>query len=99
VTFYLLQYHPPRQGFADSQTREESAIIAEHFEYLSRLHEAGIVTFAGRVEDARFGLALLACENLAAAERLAAADPAVKGQLFRAEVLPFRLALPPDGAD
>jgi uncharacterized protein YciI len=99
VTRFLLQYQPPRDGFAESLTREESTLIAAHFDYLGGLYEAGIVTLAGRVEDGRFGLALLTCENLAAAKKLAAADPAVKGRLFRIEVFPFRLALPPDGAD
>ncbi len=99
MNYYLLKYHPPRSGFAESQTDAESAIIAEHFEYLCRLHEEGIVAFAGRVEDARFGLALLRCESQADAEKLAAVDPAVTGQVFRAEVLPFSLALPPERAD
>jgi hypothetical protein len=51
------------------------------------------------VEDARFGLALLKCENLAAAKELTAADPAVKSQVFRAEIFPFSLALPSESPD
>jgi uncharacterized protein YciI len=86
-------YYPPRNEFATNQTTEESAAIGRHFEYLKDLHARKIVHMAGRVEDARFGICLLSVENEAQAQRIMRDDPAVTAGVFKAELLPFLLAL------
>jgi len=90
---YLIMYHPPREGFAENATPEESAIIEKHFAYLAGLHKKGQLLMAGRIADARFGIALLEVENEAQAQELMKNDPAVAGGVFTGELLPFRMAL------
>ncbi|HEX2897022.1 MAG TPA: YciI family protein [candidate division Zixibacteria bacterium] len=91
---YLLMYYPPRKDFINNQTKEESDAIGRHFLYLKGLHEKKIVLMAGRVEDARFGMALLAVESEKEALDIMKNDPAVKAVVFRAELLPFIVAIP-----
>ena len=43
---YLIMYRPPRDGFAENTTPEESAEVMKHFEYLKQLHAEKIVLFA-----------------------------------------------------
>ena len=43
---YLIMYRPPRDGFAENATPEESAEVMKHFEYLKQLHAEKIVLFA-----------------------------------------------------
>ena len=89
----LIMYRPPRDGFAENATPEESAKVMKHFEYLKQLHVEKVVLMAGRVEDARFGIALLETETRQAAQEIMNNDPAVKAKVFQAELLPFSLAL------
>ncbi len=90
---YLIMYCPPRDGFAENATPEESAEVMKHFEYLKQLHAEKVVLFAGRIEDARFGIALLETEAEQEAQQIMNDDPAVKAKIFTAELLPFSLAL------
>ncbi len=91
--FYLLMYYPPRKDFATNHTSEESDAVGRHFLYLKDFHEKKTVLMAGRVDDARFGMALLAVENEGEAKEIMQNDPAVKAKVFSAELLPFKLAL------
>ena len=90
---YLIMYRPPRDGFAENATPEESAEVMKHFEYLKALNVKKTVLFAGRVNDARFGIALLETETEQDARDILDNDPAVKSKVFTAELLPFGLAL------
>ena len=90
---YLIMYRPPRDGFAENATPEESAKVMEHFEYLKQLHAKKIVLMAGRTEDARFGIALPKTETEQEAQEILDNDPAVKAKVFTADLLPFSLAL------
>jgi len=91
---YLLMYYPPREDFVNNQTNEESEAIGRHFMYLKELHEKKVVQMAGRVDDARFGIALLEVKNPEEAEQILKNDPAVMAGVFKAELLPFLVALP-----
>jgi len=86
-------YRPPRDGFAENATPEESAEVIKHFEYLKALNAKKTVLFAGRVNDASFGIALLETETEQEAQGILDNDPAVKANVFTAELLPFSLAL------
>lgn len=90
---YLIMYHPPRDGFAENATPEESTVVMKHFEYLKQLHAEKVVLIAGRTEDARFGIALIETESEEKAREILDDDPAVKAKVFTAELLPFSLAL------
>lgn len=90
---FLIMYRPPRDGFAENATPEESAEVTKHFEYLKALNVIKTVLFAGRVNDARFGIALLETDTEQEAQKIMNDDPAVKAKVFTAELLPFSLAL------
>ena len=90
---YLIIYHPPREGFVENATDEKSAEVSKHFEYLKLLNAERVVLFAGRVNDARFGIALLETETEQEAQGILDNDPAVISRVFTAELLPFSLAL------
>ena len=90
---YLIMYRPPRNGFAENATPEESAEVMKHFEYLKAQNVKKTVLIAGRVNDARFGIALLETETEQEAQQIMNDDPAVIAKVFTAELLPFSLAL------
>ena len=93
MTHYLIMYRPPRPDFTATVTEEEQAHLEDHFAYLRNLQLEGRVLFAGRVEDARFGIALICADDEAQAETIMKEDPAVSAGVFTAELLPFRLSL------
>lgn len=90
---FLIIYRPPREGFAENATPEESAEVEKHFYFLKKLNAEKIALFVGRVEDASFGIALLETENEEKARDILKNDPAVKSKVFTAELWPFRLAI------
>jgi uncharacterized protein YciI len=71
----------------------EDALVDAHFAYLSGLHADGVVRYAGRCEDATFGLILFDAPDAEAARAVMDGDPAVREGLFSAELHAFRTAL------
>ncbi len=92
VEHYLIMYHPPRAGFAEDITSEEQAVVDRHFQYLTLLASKGVLKFAGRPTNARFGIALLQVDSSVQAEDMMQADPAIAEGLFRGELLPFQVS-------
>lgn len=90
---YLIIYRPPREGFAENATPEENAIIERHVAFLQKMEDEGKLIVAGRIEDARFGIAVIETDNENEAKKIMNNDPAVKEGVFSGELLPFRLAL------
>lgn len=90
---FIIMYYPPRGDFLNNQTARESEAIGRHFQYLKALHEKKTVLMAGRVDDARFGIALLAVKDENEASEIMKNDPAVAAGVFKAELLPFQVAL------
>jgi uncharacterized protein YciI len=71
-------------------TEFESRIVSEHFDYLKRLTEDGVVILAGRTQNTDysiFGIVLLKAETIEAAREIMLNDPAVKNNVFRAELV------------
>jgi uncharacterized protein YciI len=82
----------PSQG----PTPDEGRIIGEHFTYLERLTQEGVVHLAGRTltdDYAGFGITIFEAESQQAAEKIVRDDPAVAQRVMRAELYPFRAAL------
>jgi uncharacterized protein YciI len=71
----------------------EESLVDAHFEYLEDLHRRGVVRYAGRCEDATFGLILFEAPDEEAARAVMHGDPAVSDGLFAAELHAFRTAL------
>ena len=93
---YLYRIQPVRNGFLIESTPEEDVIVAEHFQYLQRLTEKGIVLLAGRTlntDASSFGIVVFEAESEDAARELVRNDPAVRASVFRAELFPYRVAL------
>ena len=87
---------------ADGPTEAEAAVVQDHFGYLSRLTDEGVVKMAGRTDTTgpeSFGIVVFEAEDEESARAIMAADPAVAKHVMEAEFLPFRIALfgtPPD---
>jgi uncharacterized protein YciI len=75
-------------------TERENAIAAEHFAYLQRATEAGIVLLAGRAQDGIGpALVILEADSEAEAQQFMEGDPFVAHGLMRARLHPYRAAL------
>jgi uncharacterized protein YciI len=90
---FLYMVRPPRPTFPADGTPEELEAVGEHFQYLKQMLEAGTLYLAGRREDAEFGIAVFKADDLAAAQEIAANDPAIVRGVFTVEVWPFQVAL------
>ncbi len=69
-------------------TESESRIVSEHFNYLKRLTEDGVVILAGRTQNtdySSFGIVLLKAETVEAAREIMLNDPAVKNITIQSE--------------
>ncbi len=93
---YLYRIQPIREGSLIESTPDEDRIVTEHFHYLRRLMEEGIILLAGRTlntDPSSFGIVIFEAESEDAARELMRNDPAVKASVFRAELFPYRVAL------
>jgi uncharacterized protein YciI len=104
TSHFLLRLIPPRPTFAADMTEAEAAVMAEHAAYWAGHMGRGTVVAFGPVADPAgfWGLAVLETESRAAAELLAAADPAItSGTMARFELhdMPNAAARPLAGHD
>ena len=93
---YIYKIQPVRPAMLVASWPEEDVVIEEHFLYLQKLTEQGVVQLAGRtlVTDSRsFGIVIFEAESDEAAEKIVQNDPAVQKRMMRAEWFPFRVAL------
>jgi uncharacterized protein YciI len=77
-------------------TAEEEVIVGEHFSYLERLTQEGVVLLAGRTlnkDYSTFGIIIFHASSEQAARQIVENDPAVKNRIMRAELYPYRIAL------
>ncbi|MHA2067383.1 MAG: YciI family protein [Candidatus Thorarchaeota archaeon] len=68
-------------------------IVGDHFEYLLDLQRKGDLIMAGRFNDVLIGLAVLEVDTHERAMEIMLNDPAVKANVFHAEIYPWRIAL------
>lgn len=94
---FLYRIQPVRHDMLTKGANEvESHIISEHFNYLKRLAEGGVVILAGRTQTtdySSFGIVLLRAETIEEAREVMLNDPAVKNNVFRAELYPYKTSL------
>jgi uncharacterized protein len=75
-------------------TPQEDAIITQHSDYLADLSRRGTVIFYGRTlttGEATFGLIVFSAASAEDAQKIMAADPAVRQGVMRGECYPFRV--------
>ena len=88
---YMIIYRPPRSDFWTTLTEDEKTTVEAHFYWLQELYDQGIVKFAGRSDDATFGVAIVVAESMEDAERIMKASPAYTSGMYSGEVRPHRL--------
>jgi uncharacterized protein YciI len=97
VSHYLYKLQTTRpEMLAQGATPDEAAVVSRHFAYLERLTGEGVVVLAGRTlntDATAFGLVILRADSEEAARNLMLDDPAVKHDVMRAELYPYRIAL------
>lgn len=95
MALYLYRIEPARAGLPDAPTEDEQRLVGEHFAYLSRAYESGVVQWVGRTLTApHLGLALFEAEDDSRASAFVASDPAVSAGVFSGRAQPFRDVLP-----
>jgi len=80
----------------DDPTDDEGRIISEHFSYLENLKRDGVLILAGRTlntDTSSHGIVVFNAASELAARKILSEDPAVKNNIFRAELFPYRVAL------
>jgi uncharacterized protein YciI len=83
-----------RPAHPDAQAGEEDkARIVQHFEYWKDLQGRGKLILAGVATDDASEIAILEVGDPVEAERLVAGDPGVRGNVYLAELHPFRITL------
>jgi uncharacterized protein YciI len=87
---FLLKLFAPRPTFHLDITEEEMAVMRVHAQYWRNLLDKGVAIAFGPVLDPKesWGVALFYAEDQAAAEEIAAEDPASKAGM-RLEVYPM----------
>ena len=98
---FLYKIQPVRpELLTTGPTSDEKEIIAQHFTYVKTLEERGVVILAGRTlntDSTSFGIVIFNSESTEAADQIVHEDPAVKNNVFRGEVFPYRIALIKEG--
>ena len=97
---YVYRLIAPRPTFATDMTEAEHATLTEHGRYWSKLMKDGKALAFGPVNDpaGSYGLGILLAEDLAQAQALRDADPAVTSDHgLRAEIAPMLRLVTPGG--
>ncbi len=96
-SLFIYKIQPVRPEMLSlGSTPDEARIVGEHFDYLQRLTEQGVVSLAGRTlttDYGSFGIIIFTAESEEAARRIVREDPAVRQRIMRAELYPFRIGL------
>lgn len=94
---YLYKIQPTRHDMLkEGLTPEEEEIMREHFAYLLRLTEEGVMILVGRTlttDEDSMGIAIFKAHSDEEARALMNKDPAVSKGVMHAKLFPFRIAL------
>jgi uncharacterized protein YciI len=93
---FLLRIEPTRAGFTlQNMTAEEGRLAGQHVQYLMSLLDSGKLSLGAQVLDPKglWGIVIVNAPDRETARALLDADPMVKANMFRGEVLPLRVVL------
>ena len=90
---FMVMLIPCRDDFWQTLSAEEQVVIRAHFEAMVALHDEGTLEFAGRDQDAKFGVAICCGDSEQHVRDALGKTPAIAGGLLRIEVSPYKLAL------
>ena len=91
---FLLRIAPTRTGFTlQNMSTEEARLATKHVQYLNSLLESGKLSLAAQVFDPKefWGIVIVNAPDRETARELLDADPMVKANMFRGDVLPLRV--------
>jgi uncharacterized protein len=96
---WLYRIVPTRPEMVTAPTADEQRIVGDHFQYLVRLKERGILIVAGRTQEeaGTFGITIFEADDQAAARAVMDDDPAVAAGVFAASLHPYAVAVARDG--
>jgi uncharacterized protein YciI len=81
------------QVFMASAGERETAVVAEHWEFLLDLNRRGSLVFAGRCFDGPFGIIVFEAADDEEAAAITGSDPSVVAGVQQAELHPFKVGL------
>jgi uncharacterized protein YciI len=90
---YIYLIHPLRHEFFENPTPREEQMMGEHYRYLKKATEEGVVLLAGPCLDETFGVVIFEAANEEAARSFMLNDPSVENNVMMAELHPLRIAL------
>ena len=100
MTPFVYRLLPPRPDFMTTMSEDERATMLAHADYWRRQMQAGRILAFGPVADPiePYGIGIVLVEDLAEAEALRAADPAVLSPHgLRTEIVPMVRLVTPRG--
>lgn len=90
--YYLVELHGTREGWPDNMTKEEEAVLGEHFVYLKELTAKGKVLMAGPVWG-KFGLVVLKVQSEVDLKGIMDQEPSVLRKVHTYSSSPMVVAL------
>ena len=90
---YIYLLHPLRDGFFETPTPLEVAIMEEHYQYLEQATKTGRVILAGPCLDDTFGIVVFHAGDEAAARAFMFDDPSIQKNVMVSELHPMRISL------
>jgi uncharacterized protein len=93
---FLYRIQPTRpEMLTEGLTPAEESAVTDHFNYLVRLADAGVVHLFGRTQNndaSSFGLCIFEVADEPSARAVMEDDPAVRAGVMRAELFPYLIA-------
>lgn len=94
---YLYVLRPTRLAMVtEGPTEHEQTVVREHFAYLQKLTEQGVMVLVGRTQtndESTMGLAIFRAPSDEAAKTVMNSDPAVSKNVMSATLYPYHIAL------
>ena len=94
---YVYMLKPTRPEMVlHNPTKQEEAVIEEHFRYQEELNRRGVVRLAGHTtaeDDKTFALCVIEAPSETVARDIMNKDPAVWQGIMNAELFPFRVTM------
>lgn len=89
---FLYIIKPHKENFVETMTDEESNIMSQHSDYITKLLDDKILVLAGPELSGKFGIVIFNAKDKNEAESIMLKDPAIKNKIVTVELHPFRVS-------
>ena len=89
----LVFLKPKRDGFMESMSEQEQALMKGHASYFQKLVADGVIFIAGPVLDDQYGMVVFNSPDKPTVEAFLNQDPSVVAGIMNVEMHPFRLSM------